>query len=991
MKGYFKEVEPYVDFPRIEERILRFNDERRIFEKSVERRRNSEKGSFTFVEGPPTANGLPHPGHIMTRAIKDIILRYKTMEGFYVMRKAGWDTHGLPVEIEVEKELGINSKREIENYGIENYNKRCKESVFRYEKEWVEATRRIGFWIDMDHPYITFENEYIESVWWSLKEIWKKGLIYRGHKVVPFCPRCETPLSSHEVAQGYEEVEDPSIFVKFPLDEGRYILAWTTTPWTLIANVAIAVHPDHYYVEVELRSGKDKGNRFILAEERLSILDDEFVIKNRFKGKELSGCRYKRIFDYARIEGDAHRIVTADFVTLDEGTGCVHIAPAFGEDDYKLCRDKSLGFTQPVGSDGRFTDEVPPLRGLFVKDADKKIIEMLEERNLLYKKGTCVHSYPFCWRCGSPLLYYARDTWFIRMSDLRDELLANNEKVKWYPAHLKRGRFGNFLENVVDWAISRERYWGTPLNIWICSRCGREECIGSIEELRSKSKNFDEVFPDEIDLHRPYVDRLILRCDNCGGDAYRVEDVIDCWYDSGAAPFAQWHYPFENEEIFRENFPASFITEAIDQTRGWFYSLLAVSTAVFNRNPYESVLSLGHILDEKGVKMSKSKGNVVDPKVIFSRDGADAFRWYLYSVSDPSEDKRFYEEAVSKKKRFLMTLWNVYFFFVTYANIDGFNPRDVDIPVHERPVIDRWIISRLNSLIKEVKMHLEEYELHHAARKIEEFVMDELSNWYVRRSRRRFWVAEKSRDKDAAYISLYEVLVCLCKLLAPFIPFLTEEIYQNIVISVFPSAEESVHLCDYPSPDEALIDEKLEEGMRMVMKLAEAGRKARKDTGIKIRQPLRRAIIVCSEEIKEMIEELAYILKDEINVKEIEFASQAEVEPSYAGADADRSASIFIDTKIDVELLREGIARDLVRRVQQMRKEMDLEYTARIRILYDGDEEIRNAVRDFEGYIKEETLADSIEPISSDTDIKDKSYNKKWNIDGREVDIVIIT
>ncbi|MDF2955142.1 MAG: Isoleucyl-tRNA synthetase [Candidatus Alkanophagales archaeon MCA70_species_2] len=1066
--GRFKEVSLKPEFPRLEERVLAFWDERGIFERSVERRRGRER--FVFVEGPPTANGAPHPGHIMTRAVKDLVLRYKTMCGYYVPRKAGWDTHGLPVEIEVEKELGISNKPEIEAFGIEKFNKLCKESVFRYEREWVEATRRVGFWIDMENPYITFENYYIESVWWSLKEIWRKGLFYKGHKVVPFCPRCETPLSSHEVAQGYKDVKDPSIFVMFSLKsvegaldigdvESTYVLAWTTTPWTLLSNVALAVHPDYEYVKVELKSGRHAGKRLILAEARLHVLDDEYEVLGRFRGYELEGLRYEPLFPYAKIKGDAHKIVCATFVTLEEGTGVVHIAPAFGEDDYEVCKEHELGFTQPVDSSGRFTNEVSLLAGLFVKDADPKIIEMLEKNEKLYKRETYVHKYPFCWRCDSPLLYYARETWFIKMSELRDELLANNEEVRWYPAHLKHGRFGNFLENVVDWALSRERYWGTPLPIWVCERCGDANFIGGVEELKRKAKNFFKVFPTEesLDLHRPYVDELVLTCERCGGDARRVPDVIDCWYDSGAAPFAQWHYPFEGYEEFEENFPATFITEAIDQTRGWFYSLLAVSTAVFGETPYLSVLSLGHILDEHGRKMSKRLGNVIDPNLIFNREGADAFRWYFYVISPPEDDKRFYEQAVLEKMRkFLNTLWNVYFFFVTYANIDDFDPRAKNIRTKERSLLDRWLLSRLNSLIKDVRRHLDEYELHLAARKIEEFVVEELSNWYVRRSRRRFWVPEASNDKDCAYLTLYETLVTLCKLLAPFVPFVTEEIYQNLVRSIYEDAEESVHLCDYPEADEKLIDAELEERMLLVSKLAEAGRFARANVGIKIRQPLSEAIVVCDEVTASKIKKLLPILQDELNVKKIRFGSASEfvthvVKPKYAvlgpkykartptvvealqRVDAGEVASalekqgffmlevgdgeplvritpedvtvelaerqnfakgealgvaIFINTELTQELREEGLVRDVVRRIQEMRKELDLEYTANIRVFYEGADDIKKAIRKYEDYVKEETLATSL--VEGRPPAELRAYEKTWDVDGKAVHLGIL-
>ena len=987
--AYFRSEAQRANSVKLEEETLELWDREKTFERSVARREGCEK--FVFVEGPPTANGLPHPGHILTRVVKDLVLRYKTMRGFYVERKAGWDTHGLPVEIEVEKELGVNSKREIEEYGVEKFNRKCKDSVFRYEKEWVNATKRVGFWIDMDSPYITFDNDYIESVWWSLKEIWKRGLLYKGHKVVPYCPRCETTLSSHEVAQGYEDVEDPSIYVKFKLkqeneSEPLYLLAWTTTPWTLLGNIALAVHPLHTYVKARVRD-EAKEEVIILAEARLDVLEGEYEILERFKGKELEDMKYERLFEYAKIEGgQSHKVITADFVTLEEGTGVVHIAPAFGEVDYEVCRDKKLGFSQPVNSEGRFTNDVLPLEGIFVKDADRRIIEMMKQRDVLYKEGRYLHSYPFCWRCGSPLLYYARESWFIAMKSLRDNLIANNEKINWYPSHLKYGRFGNFIENIEDWALSRERFWGTPLNIWICTGCGKGYCVGSIEELKDKAKNF---VSNDLDLHRPYIDEVVLKCDECGGEMRRVKDVIDCWYDSGTAPFAQWHYPYENEE-FRQNFPADFITEAIDQTRGWFYSLLAVSTAIFDAPPYLNVLSMGHILDEKGVKMSKSKGNVVDITSIFDNEGADALRWYFFTSGPPSDDIRFSEHAIiERQKKFLNTLWNSYFFFVTYAAIDEFNPKEKEIPVDKRSAMDRWIMSRLNSLKKEVIGSLERFEIHIAARKAEDFVIDDLSNWYIRRSRRRFWIAEENFDKDCAYLTLYEVLVSLCKLLAPFVPFITEHIYQNIVRTVSEDELESVHLCDYPSPDESLIETELEYSMDLVSKLVEAGRRVRSDAGIKIRQPLKEVVVVCGKGKKEKVSSLAGILKDELNVREVKFKdvdlkSEFVAAEEYKQVAVDEDTTLFLDISLDKSLIEEGLVRDLVRRIQGMRKDLDLEYTAKIGIIYEGDEEVKEAVNKFSDYICEETLAVSIEKEKPSVKVG-QIYEKKWKIGEKEV------
>ncbi|MEA2053024.1 MAG: isoleucine--tRNA ligase [Euryarchaeota archaeon] len=981
--AYFRSETQRPNFVKLEEEILELWDSEDTFDRSVTQRKDCKK--FVFIEGPPTANGLPHPGHILTRVVKDLVLRYRTMQGYYVERKAGWDTHGLPVEIEVEKNLRINTKGEIENYGIEKFNKKCKDSVFRYEKEWVNATKRVGFWIEMDSPYITFDNKYIESVWWSLKEIWKKGLLYKGHKVVPYCPRCETTLSSHEVAQGYRDVEDPSIYVKFKLKQpDTYLLAWTTTPWTLLGNIALAVHPENRYVKVKVKA-RAKEEDLILAESRLEVLESEYEIIEGYTGSDLADLEYERLFDFATIEGgDSQKVVTADFVTLEEGTGVVHIAPAFGEDDYGLCRDKKLGFSQPVNAEGRFTSEVPPLEGMFVKDADRPIIEMLDQRGILYKEEQYSHSYPFCWRCGSPLLYYARESWFIAMKSLRDKLMANNEKINWYPAHLKYGRFGNFLDNIEDWALSRERFWGTPLNIWICANCGKEFCVGSVKELKERAKN-----SVSRDLHRPYIDEVVFECDDCGGEMRRVEDVIDCWYDSGAAPFAQWHYPFEKDE-FERNFPADFITEAIDQTRGWFYSLLAISTNIFDAPPYLNVLSLGHILDAKGVKMSKSKGNVVDITSTLDKEGADALRWYFYTAGPLSDDVRFTEKGViEKQKKFLNTLWNSYFFFVTYAVIDEFNPNEKKIPVEKRNAMDRWIMSRLNTLTKEVMESIERFEIHVAARKMEEFIVNDLSNWYIRGSRRRFWIVEADFDKDSAYITLFEVLVSLCKLLAPFVPFITEHIYQKIVRGVSDDVLESVHLCDYPSPEESLIDTELEDSMAMASKLVEAGRRARAEAGIKIRQPLKEVVVVCSDKKRKNVESLVGVLKDELNVNEVRFEDDAFVASDvYKQVDVDEDTALFLDTYLDKGLIEEGLVRDLVRRIQGMRKDIDLEYTAKIRIMYEGDEEVKEAIDRFSDYICTETLAVNIEK-GKPSESGDNSYEKDWKIGKKEVHLAI--
>ncbi|HEC88754.1 MAG TPA: isoleucine--tRNA ligase, partial [Thermoplasmata archaeon] len=730
------------NYPQMEEEILKYWEKNSIFEKSVEKNRGEKK--FVFLEGPPTANGLPHPGHVLTRTMKDVVLRYKTMRGYYVERKAGWDTHGLPVEIEVEKSLGLKNKQEIEKYGIEKFNEECKKSVFRYEKAWKEMTRRVAFWIDMENPYITLDTKYIESVWWSLKEAWKKGLLYRGYRVTPYCPRCGTTLSSHEVAQGYREVEDPSIFIKFKVKgKDEYFLAWTTTPWTLISNVALAVHPDEWYIKIEY-----EGEKLILAEERMAVLlkNQEYRELDRIKGKELEGIEYEPLYRFIEPEKKCWFVILADFVTMDEGTGIVHMATAFGEEDYEAGLKYDLPVIQLVDLDGKFKKEVERWAGRFVKDVDEEIIKDLDERGLLAGRQRYKHQYPFCWRCDSPLLYYAIESWFIGMSKLRKNLVKNNEEINWYPNHLKYGRFGEFIKEARDWALSRKRYWGTPLPIWKCNECKKEICIGSIEELKEMAINF----PKKLDLHRPYVDEILLKCPDCGKDMKRVEEVIDAWYDSGSAFFAQWHYPFENKEKFKKNFPYDFICEAIDQTRGWFYSLLAVSTLVFGKPSYKNVLTLGLILDENGQKMSKKARNYIEPNEIFSKYGADALRWYLISVSPPWQPKRFYEKAVKEVlSKFLLTFWNVFSFYKTYASLDDFDYKRDFVEFDKRELIDKWILSRMNKLIYEVEEKMEVFEVHKASRLIENFVINDLSNWYIRNSRKRFWTEERSIDKMA--------------------------------------------------------------------------------------------------------------------------------------------------------------------------------------------------------------------------------------------------
>jgi isoleucyl-tRNA synthetase len=1017
---------------QLEERILEHWKENDTFLESLRRREDAPP--FIFVEGPPTANGLPGVHHVLARAMKDTFCRYKHMSGYLVKRKGGWDTHGLPVELEVEKELNINSKREIEEYGIERFNQKCKESVFRYEKEWRAMTERMAFWIDMDNPYITLKNEYMESVWWSLKQIWDKGLLYKGHKIIPYCPRCGTALSTHEMAQGYKTVTEPSVYVKFMTeDKSAYFLAWTTTPWTLLANLALTVHPDYTYVKVN-----NEGTVLILVKDRLDILEGDYTILEEFSGRELEGMRYYPLFDYCNPEGKRHIVILGDFVTTDEGTGIVHTAPAFGEEDYVICRENDIAFCQPVEEDGRFSKDVTPLAGMFVKDADEKILEMLDDKRLLYKIELYTHEYPFCWRCDTPLLYYARESWFIEMTKVREKLVQDNEKVNWTPDHIKHGRFGNFLENVRDWALSRERYWGTPLPIWVCE-CGLQECVGSVQELKEKGA----ILPEDFDLHRPYVDEIFLKCPECGGTMKRVPDVIDCWYDSGSAPFAQWHYPFENQDVFSYSFPADFISEALDQTRGWFYSLHALGTLLFETETFKNCVCDGLVLGRDGSRMSKSRGTAVDPWAVFQSYGADATRWYLYSVVTPGENIRFSEEAVEDVyKGFLNTLWNVYSFYVTYALIDEYNPEEERLPVEERPVLDTWMVSRLHSLTQKVVSHMNAYEAHLATRAIEDFVTNEVSNWYVRRSRRRFWKLEKDADKKAAYDTLTEVMDVVSRLTAPFMPYISEEIYRNVL------GEESVHFSDYPVADTAKIDIVLELLMEKAVAASEAGRAARAEAGIKLRQPIARAVIISDEPL----ERVAPLIKEELNVKALEVKPSSSelmnfsvklnyknagpkykqkigtVEKALAGLDPRRvkedlakrgkvsvtvdselleltdedvvvksavtegyttgesqGMTVFVETGLTEELKQEGLARDIVRRIQEMRKEMKLDYKDTIQVYYTGNETAERAVREFKDYIKQETLATELEQG------KKSGYTKSWTIEGETIELSIAT
>lgn len=1028
----------------VEKNILSYWKQHDIFNKSITQRKDNPP--YVFLEGPPTANGLPHPGHVLTRVIKDLVLRYQTMNGHYILRKAGWDTHGLPVEIEVEKKLGLNDKQDVETYGLKKFNEECKKSVFTYEHAWVNLTERIGFWLDMEHPYVTLKNEYIESVWWSLQQIWKKKLLYKGHKVVPYCPRCGTALSAHEVAQGYQTVTDSSIFVKFKLkDEPGYFLAWTTTPWTLLSNVALAVHPDELYVKIRY-----KGQELILAEERLVTLlkGEEYELIDGYKGKELEHKQYEPLFDYANPNQKAWYVICADFVTMDDGTGIVHIAPAFGEDDYNVGKLYDLPVVQLVNLDGTFKEEVTLWHGQFVKDADPKIIDYLEKQGLLEGVQEYQHEYPYCWRCDSPLLYYAMESWFIGMSQVQKELTNNNNRIQWYPSHLQQGRFGSFINDVKDWALSRNRYWGTPLPIWTCENntCHHQMCIGSIEELKEHSDNFS----DDYDLHKPYVDELLVRCPACDGFMHREPEVIDCWYDSGSAFFAQWHYPFEHREEFKKNFPVDFISEALDQTRGWFYSLLAISTLVFNTPPYKNVLTLGLVLDKDNQKMSKSKQNYVKPDVILDHEGADALRWYLISSNAPWNSTRFYEEAVKETfAKFILTLWNSYTFFTTYASLDSFDYTQDKKEYHQLLPLDKWIMSRYTKMVQSVQNMMKSFNTHKAARSIEKFILDDLSNWYLRRSRKRLWVEEKTDDKLKAYTTIYELFFGLSTLIAPFTPFIAEEIYQNLKTD---SSSESVHLCDYPIVKESEINDELEEGMKQIKDLVEVGRALRSKIGINVRYPLSEAIIVCDTNVERKIIDLLDLLIEEINVKKITFERKTDkyinrkVKPNYAklgprlkekmglfnqrikefdpitlyqtlqeqdeiSVDLQNEiisctkddflveeeekghiartqagdAILLLDTELTFELEAEGFARELVRRIQSMRKELDLDVEKHIHTEISLPEDQKKAIEQWKTYISHETRSDPFVLTS----FANGNYLKTWTINEITVTIGI--
>jgi isoleucyl-tRNA synthetase len=974
----FEPVGGKTSFPQLEEKISGLWKSKKVFARSVESRRDGRR--FVLYEGPPTANGSPGIHHVLARVFKDVIPRYKTMKGYYAPRIAGWDTHGLPVELEVEKALGLTSKKNIEDFGIDKFNARCRESVFSYLKEWEAITERIAFWVNMDSAYVTMNNNYIETVWWAIKEMWKKGLIYQGYKVTPHCPRCGTSLSSHEVALGYrDDTEDPSVYIKFKIVKGlpeglfkgkpAYFLAWTTTPWTLPGNTALAVAADAEYSVLE-----GEGDYLVLASALVGVVGLEgYKVKERLVGSQLVDAEYEPLFNphefgverwrmgseikvQEPVRDLTYRVIGTDFVSLDEGTGIVHMAPAYGEVDYEAGVENGLDFVHTVDLQGNVMGTLPGA-GKFVKEADKDILDDLESRGLLFRQETIRHTYPFCWRCDTPLLYYAKQTWYIRTTAVKDELISRNDEINWYPEHIKYGRFGDWLQNNVDWAFSRERYWGTPLPVWRCDSCGNYECVGGVKELEEKP-GFSG-FKEPLDLHRPFVDELTFDCPECKGKMRRVSEVIDCWFDSGAMPVAQYHYPYENESILKDGrFPADYISEAVDQTRGWFYSLHAISTLLFNRRCFSNVICLGLILDAKGEKMSKAKGNVVEPWAVINKYGADALRWYCLTATAPGNVRRFSEEAVAElSRRFLSTLWNVYSFFVTYANIDKFTPGGEEVS-GELPELDRWIISELNQLIVDVDKGLDVYNPTEAGRRIEGFV-DDLSNWYVRRSRRRFWKSESDADKLAAYNTLYECLATLSKLLAPFAPFLAEEMYQNLVCSVFKDAPDSVHLADFPVADEAKVDKRLSGDIRLAMKVSSLGRAARSQAGIKVRQPLAKALVkLQSAREKEALKRVEAQILEEINVKVVE-AVAGEVELAQPGYEvvSEGGYSVAICTEIPDELLAEGVAREVVRRLQTMRRSAGFDIADHITTYYEGDDYIRQVMADFADYIKQETLS----------------------------------
>lgn len=1049
----YKKVSTDLKFVDREKEILKFWNDNDIFEKSISIREKGEP--YTFYDGPPTANGKPHIGHVLTRVIKDMIPRYRTMKGYKVIRKAGWDTHGLPVELEVEKKLGLDGKEQIEEYGLEPFIQECKESVWKYKGMWEDFSGTVGFWADMDDPYVTYHNSFIESEWWALKQIWDKKLLYKGYKIVPYCPRCGTPLSSHEVAQGYKDVKEKSVIAKFKLKDtdNEYILAWTTTPWTLPSNVALCVNPDEEYVKVKV--GLDEKNDVVAEEEQdrivkteyyylakalLSVIEGKYEIVDSYIGKDLEYREYEPLFDYVSPDKKAYYVVCDNYVTLTDGTGVVHIAPAFGEDDANVGRKYDLPFVQLVDEKGEFKPEAADIAGMFCKKADEPIMRMLGAKGLLFKVLKFEHSYPFCWRCDTPLIYYARESWFIKMTEVRDRMIENNNTINWIPESIGKGRFGDWLLNLQDWAVSRNRYWGTPLNIWECE-CGHMHSVGSIEELKSMSDNC----PEDIELHRPFIDKVTIKCPHCGKQMHRVPEVIDCWFDSGSMPFAQWHYPFENKEIFEENFPADFISEAVDQTRGWFYSLLAISTLIFDKAPYKNVIVLGLVLDKDGQKMSKSKGNAVDPFDALQTFGADAIRWYFYINSAPWLPNKFHDKAVTEgQRKFMGTLWNTYAFFVLYANIDNFDATKYTLEYDKLTVMDKWLLSRLNTTVRQVDENLASYKIPETARVLQDFV-DELSNWYVRRCRERFWAKGMEQDKINAYLTLYTALVTISKAAAPMIPFMTEDIYRNLVCSIDDTQPESVHLCDFPKVCEDMIDEKLEAEMGEVLNAVVLGRACRNEANVKNRQPLLKMYIKADEKLSDFYTQ---IIADELNVKEVCFTDDVSAYTSYSfkpqlktlgkrfgkqintlknilaeidssdavaqlnekgsitvqidGADevidkedllieavrhegyiseSGNGVTVVLDTNLTEELVEEGFVRELISKIQNMRKDAGFEVMDHINVYENGNDLLSNILLKNADFIKKEVLAESINVGSVEGIVKE------WNINGEKCTI----
>ncbi|MCR5791953.1 MAG: isoleucine--tRNA ligase [Lachnospiraceae bacterium] len=1045
----YQKVSTNLNFVEREKETEKFWRDNDIFQKSIDSRKEGE--TYTFYDGPPTANGKPHIGHVLTRVIKDMIPRYRTMKGYMVPRKAGWDTHGLPVELEVEKLLGLDGKEQIEEYGLEPFIDKCKESVWKYKGMWEDFSGTVGFWADMDDPYVTYHDDYIESEWWALKEIWNKKLLYKGFKIVPYCPRCGTPLSSHEVAQGYKAVKERSAVVRFKVvGEDAYFLAWTTTPWTLPSNVALCVNPEETYIKVKAADGKVYYLAQALADKVLGSLADEengvkaYEVLETYTGKDLEYKEYESLFEGAAKVADkqhkkAHFVTCDDYVTMTDGTGIVHIAPAFGEDDANVGRKYDLPFVQFVDGEGNMTEDTP-YAGIFVKDADPKILVDLDKEGKLFDAPKFEHDYPFCWRCDTPLIYYARESWFIKMTEVRDDLVRNNKTVNWIPESIGEGRFGNWLENIQDWGISRNRYWGTPLNVWECEDCGHQEAIGSRKELAELSGN-DKALT--VELHRPFIDEITCNCPKCGKTMKRVPEVIDCWFDSGAMPFAQHHYPFENKDLFEQQFPAKFISEAVDQTRGWFYSLMAESTLLFNKAPYENVIVLGHVQDENGQKMSKSKGNAVDPFDALETYGADAIRWYFYINSAPWLPNRFHGKAVQEgQRKFMGTLWNTYAFFVLYANIDNFDATKYTLDYDKLPVMDKWLLSRLATTVKAVDNNLENYRIPETARALEDFV-DEMSNWYVRRGRERFWAKGMEQDKINAYMTLYTALVTISKAAAPMIPFMTEDIYRNLVCSIDKSAPESIHLCDFPVCDEAWIDTKLEADMDELLKVVVLGRACRNTANIKNRQPIGKMYVKAEKELSEFYKE---IISDELNVKEVVFTNDVRDFTSYtfkpqlktlgrrfgkqinalkevlAGLDGNASmdelnekgtltvtldgkeevlekedllieaaqiegfvsesnygVTVVLDTNLTEELLEEGFVLEIISKVQTMRKEADFEVMDHIKVYIQDNEKLADLLKKNEDAVKTKVLADEIVYGNA------QGSTKEWNVNGEKV------